>query len=100
VPPLRRVPPGFARVEPLDLVVHTAPGGELPLARLRAQPVRQAADAALVASQVANPDAVPAYAPPAGRVVEKRPGFHPAAYPDLDGSDVDYVIVTSAALAP
>src|SRR5262245_8166141 len=88
------------RAESVDLVLHTATGGELPLARERANPALAAREAALVRSQVANPDEVETFAPPAGRVVPKRGGFVPAAYPDLEGSDVEYVIVTSAALAP
>ncbi len=91
----------WSRVEALDVSLHTASGGALPVARRRANAALAARDAALVRGSVANPGQVVGFAPPAGRVVvTKRNGFHPAAYPDLEGSDVDYVIVTSAALAP
>jgi len=81
--------------------LHTVPGHVPPIARQRAHHARRRDAAALVRSQVANPDDVDRFAPPAGVASSpKHSAFHPAAYPDLEGSDVEYVIVTSNALAP
>jgi hypothetical protein len=92
---------GLALAGDVDLEVRTAPGGDMPLARLRANPARDEREAALMRASVANPEQVAAFAPPQGRHVDsKRGGFQPAAFPDLEGSDVQYVIVTSQALAP
>ena len=90
----------FERATIVDLTIETALGEDLPRARERANAQLASREAALVHAAVANREQVPVYAPPAGRVVAKRGGFQPAAYPDLEGSDVEYVIVTSAALAP
>lgn len=84
----------------IEVRLETAPGGSLPMARQRLNLQLAAREAALVRESVANPSDMPAYAPPLGRAVTKRGAFQPAAFPDLEGSDVEYVIVTSAALAP
>jgi len=98
--PLQPRGAGFERADVVDLVLETSAGGIAARSRERANAALAAREAEVVRGAVANPEQVSAFAPPAGRVVPKRGGFVPAAYPDLEGSDVEYVIVTSAALAP
>jgi hypothetical protein len=98
--PLQPRGAGVERADVVEVVVQTAPGGPPPRARRRANPALSAREADLVRGLVANPEQVARFAPPPGSTVVKRGGFQPAAYPGLEGSDVEYVIVTSAALAP
>ena len=95
-----RAPAGEAG--PAILELHTAPHQAPPFARAAAhRGLRDAADRPrLVRAQVVNPEDVERSRRPRDRVAPKRGAFQPAAYPDLEGSDVEYVIVTSNALAP
>jgi len=52
-----------------------------------------------VAGLVANPFDLSLYADNEVRVARKAGGFVPATFPSLEGSDVDYVIVTNDSLA-
>jgi hypothetical protein len=96
----------------LDIEIDLAPGAALPLAQERDRPAQDAVARRMLADLVVNPDAIAAYdrragvrvetesARPGVRVVRPRPGFHPTEAPSLEGSAVEYVIVTDDVLAP
>jgi hypothetical protein len=54
---------------------------------------------AQLASQVINPEAASGYHFAETRVSKQRRGFHPTSFPSLEGSAVDYVIITNDSLA-
>src|SRR5262249_32259721 len=83
----------------IDLTVDLEPGAAAPLERARFRPDLDSEVAHELARWVVNPEAIVGYARRLGQRVEKtRPGFHPTEAPSLEGSEVDYVIVTSQAL--
>jgi hypothetical protein len=83
-------------------------GGALPLERRRYSPAIEARARRTLLRLVANPEALDGYDRRIGRRVEwgaakaglEPRGFRPSDAPSLEGSPVEYVIVTSAALAP
>jgi hypothetical protein len=79
--------------------LQTSAGERLPLQRQRQNRRMQERDAADVRRIVANPKDVSLFAPPPGKAVAHEGGFQASGYPDLEGSDVEYLIVTPAALA-
>ena len=83
----------------IELEVDLAPGGVQPLQRQRYRAEIEADARHALSSLVANPEALDTYDRALGvRVDSRRPGFHPSDVPSLEGSDVDYVIVTGPAL--
>ncbi|HEU4364424.1 MAG TPA: C25 family cysteine peptidase, partial [Candidatus Krumholzibacteria bacterium] len=98
--PVRLVDGTVAVTERLTLRVETA-FAEPPLrvvSRLRHSDRRDARIDERVRGLVVNPEAVSAYSP-AGTRVESKRGFRPTSFPSLEGSPVDYVIVTNDSLA-
>ncbi len=96
--PLRTHGGALERIERID-VTWTLGDDTTPVARrLRRDARIVARDAARVRALVANPaDVVPVQTAPAA---ERRPGgFAPSAYPSLEGSAVEYLIVTPDSLA-
>jgi hypothetical protein len=86
--------------ERLDLELDLEPGGARPLGRERWRPDLEAQARRALAARVANPEALDGYSRRLGLRVEKPAGgFQPTDAPSLEGSDVDYVIVTTDALA-
>ncbi len=85
----------------LDIEVTIAPGGALPLQRERYRPEIENLARHTLEHLVVNPAALDTYDRRIGVRVEKQSaGFRPTDAPSLEGSDVDYVIITSNALAP
>ncbi|MGD8414705.1 MAG: C25 family cysteine peptidase, partial [Candidatus Latescibacterota bacterium] len=54
---------------------------------------------ARVRSMVINPEAAAGYVFTETRATKDRRGFHPTTFPSLEGSEVDYVIITNDSLA-
>lgn len=67
--------------------------------RLRHDAVRDRRDLETLAGLVANPEDLRPVASPHKGLGSPARGFRPSAYPDLEGSPVAYLIVTSSALA-
>jgi hypothetical protein len=86
----------------VDLEIDLAPGGGVPLQRERYSPGIEAQAQRTLARLVANPEAIAPYERRIGVRVEKAAtgGFRPSDAPSLEGSDVDYVVITTDALAP
>src|SRR5262249_10329117 len=85
----------------VDLTLDLEPGAAMPLQRARFRPDLDADAARELERRVVNPEAILGYDRRLGQRVEKtRPGFNPTEAPSLEGSEVDYVVVTSQALAP
>ncbi len=102
VHPVRFVP-GSGRVmlaERIDLRLDLVPVDELPVERERFSAGLEADAHRLITNQVANPEALAGYERRIGVRVDDPGRFAPTDAPSLEGSDVDAVIVTSAALAP
>ena len=93
---------GRVRVTPAyDLEIDLESGGGLPLERQRYSAAIEADARRGLERLVANPEAIGGYDRRIGIRVDKGDGgFHPTDAPSLEGSDVDYVIVTTDALAP
>jgi len=99
-----------AGVAEVVVEVETAPGGTLPLQRLRPDTEQAQREQAAVAQRVANPLDVARFAahsravslaPREAAIASSRSrGFRPSGDPSLDGSGVRYLIVTTEALAP
>lgn len=66
--------------------------------RKRLRPELEARVRAELASRVVNPEWIDAYSPPQPLAGPGPGGFQPTEAPSLEGSAVDYLIVTSAAL--
>lgn len=85
--------------ERLELEIELAPDPVTTLDRARFDAALEARAAQQVARLVANPDAIASYARRIGVLVERdRRGFHPSQAPSLEGSPVEYVIITSQAM--
>jgi hypothetical protein len=86
--------------ERIDLEIDLAPGGAAPIERERYSAALEAEARATLRRLVANPDDIDGYDRRIGvRVATAPRGFSPTDAPSLEGSDVDYVIVTTDALA-
>jgi WD40 repeat protein len=82
----------------VDVAVDATPAAQL----LRDLPERRAWLRAALAERVANPVDVDRFAPPVTAPSRKATpvrGFRPSAYPDLEGSPVEYLILSDASLA-
>ncbi len=99
--PVREVDGRFVRAGRLDVVVETEPdpAASRTVRRLRRRPAVERADRERVAAMVVNPRAVERYPVAAAPSAPSRPGLRPTAYPSLEGSPVDCVIVTNDSLA-
>jgi hypothetical protein len=87
-------------VERIDLELDLAAGGPLPLERERYSPGIEATARHTLERLVANPQALAAYERRIGVLVDKQEGgFQPTDAPSLEGSDVDYVVITGNAQA-
>jgi len=87
--------------ERIDLEIDTAPGGAPPVQRERYSPAIEALARRTLERMVANPQALDGYGRRIGvRVEADAGGFQPTDAPSLEGSPVDYVIVTTNALQP
>lgn len=87
--------------ERLELEIELEPDPATTLERRRFDAALETRAAQQVARLVANPDAIASYARRIGVLVESdRRGFRPSQAPSLEGSPVDYVIITSQALQP
>ncbi|HEU4365187.1 MAG TPA: C25 family cysteine peptidase, partial [Candidatus Krumholzibacteria bacterium] len=87
-------------VAEVAFTVRTRPSATIPQRRERHRAGFDEATRARVGGMVLNADAVSAY-PAVGAVVPEVPGgFAPSIFPSLEGSAVDYVIITTDALAP
>jgi hypothetical protein len=87
----------------LDIEIELSPGGALPLQRERFSAGIEADARRSLQGLVVNPGAIDAYGRRIGQLAAKSTpgsGFHPSDAPSLEGSPVEYVIVTSEALAP
>jgi hypothetical protein len=85
--------------ERVDLELELAPGGTLPIERERWRPELETNARASLERMVANKAALDGYERRIGALVERPPGFQPTDAPSLEGSDVDFVIITTDALA-
>jgi hypothetical protein len=100
-----RVESPLPAADQLHVRVTTAPraasDATLPTRRLRADPALDARDAAALRGRVANPEDVARLhpAPAAAPAKAVRRGFRPSSYPDLEGSPVRHLVITSTALA-
>ncbi len=83
----------------IDLELDLAPGGAEPVARERFSGALEASARATLKTLVANPEALESYDRRIGILVEQPGGFRPTDAPSLEGSDVDYIIITTDALA-
>ena len=86
--------------ERVDLELELAPDSNLPIERERWRPQLEASARDILERLIANREALDGYDRRIGAWVERPPGFQPTDAPSLEGSDVDYVIITTDALAP
>ena len=87
--------------ERVDIEIETAPGGSRPVARERYSPAIEAIARRQLERLVVNPEAIDGYSRRIGiHVAKQEGGFQPTDAPSLEGSDVDYVIITTNALQP
>jgi len=102
VHPVRFVPESgrVLLAERIDLALDLVPDGEIALERERFSAGLEADARRQISRQVANPEALAGYARRIGVRVDDPGRFAPTDAPSLEGSDVDAVIITSAALAP
>ncbi len=84
----------------VDLRVELASSSdvEAPTRVARANPRTTSQIASQVEARVANADAMSTY--PSPRATDHRGAFAPSSVPSEDGSPVDYLIITTASLAP
>ena len=83
----------------MTLDIELESGGELPIQLLRHNATVENAARRQVAALIDNPEALDLYELPIAQKSATRPrGFQPTHAPSLEGSPVDYVIITSAAL--
>lgn len=93
-------PPDQLRVvEMAELEIETREAGPPPVLRLRPNPELAGREADQVRRRVVNPADVSPRRAPAPKPEPQHAAYRPASYPSLEGSDVEYVIVTPAALA-
>jgi len=85
----------------IELELDLESGGAIPLQRQRYSPAIETRAQRMLAGLVANPEDIAPYDRRLGVRVEKSAigGFQPTDAPSLEGSDVEYVIVTTDALA-
>lgn len=87
-------------IRQLDLDFQFTPGGARPMQRERYSAAIEAAALRTLQGLVANPEALLNYDRRIGAWTGKTGGgFQPTDAPSLEGSDVDYVIITTDALA-
>jgi hypothetical protein len=88
----------------LEIDIDLTPGGALPLQRERYSAAIEAQARRTLQSFVVNSERIDGYQRRLGQRVDGSTGasggFRPAEGPSLEGSAVDYVIVTNTALAP
>ncbi|MFQ5599136.1 MAG: C25 family cysteine peptidase, partial [Candidatus Krumholzibacteriia bacterium] len=83
----------------IELEIELAPGGERPLQRERYSASIESSARRTLARLVDNPELVAGYDRRVGVLVEEQErGFRPTDAPSLEGSPVQYVIITSQAL--
>ncbi|MDH3198135.1 MAG: C25 family cysteine peptidase, partial [Candidatus Krumholzibacteria bacterium] len=98
--PLRILDGDLVLSSEIFLEVSTAPGGTADtLLRERHRAGFRAGLRAELARLVVNAEAIEGYAFDEVVVAKERGGFRPAPYPSLEGSPVDYVIVTNDSLS-
>jgi hypothetical protein len=98
--PLRVIDGDLIWTERLTLAVETGPSARpAPVALERRRPEVRARARAEVASIVLNPEAAGEYAFGEKEVAAPRGGFQATPFPSLEGSPVDYLIVTPDSLA-
>ncbi len=87
--------------ERMTLRVRTVPGepAMTVVSRMRYNEQRDREVRDRIGALVENPEAMGAYAFNTTRVENKLKGFRPTSFPSLEGSPVDYVIVTNDSLA-
>jgi hypothetical protein len=82
----------------IRLEIDLASDGAVPLQRERLRPQQERQDRRLIARLVDNPEALAQYELPATETVRTQHGFRPTQAPSLEGSPVDYLVITSSAL--
>jgi len=99
--PVRATGDDVSVVERIDVTVETSPktGGEEVVVRERFRNGFQERVAREISDLVVNPEMIGRYQFDEVKVPKPRGGFQPTSYPSLEGSAVDYVIVTTDALA-
>ena len=98
--PLRLVDGDLSWSEHLKLTIETAPSTDpAPVALERRRPEVRARARNEIASLVINPEALGGYAFADVEVAKPRGGFQASPFPSLEGSPVDYLIVTPDSLA-
>ena len=86
-------------VDEVAFTIHTRASETVPVRRERRRDDAEQSIRARLGNLVLNGEAVSAY-PAAGKIVpEPEGGFLPSTYPSLEGSAVDYVIITNDSLA-
>src|SRR5262245_41820513 len=86
------------RFERIDVTVSTRPEDQAPIVRERFREGFHENMRARLEKMVVNPELIDSYT--LGQVVVPKPrGFQPTAFPSLEGSAVDYLIITTDALA-
>ena len=97
--PVRLLDGSLVHAASVEIRIHTRPAApeEEAVRRLRPRPGADAAVLRQLREMVVNPEDARTPGPAA---TEKRPGgFRPTTFPSLEGSPVDYVIVTTDSLA-
>ena len=99
--PIRATGDEVTVVERIDVTVETSArvDGETVVVRERFREGFQERVARDLSDLVVNPEMIRRYQFDEVRVPKPRGGFQPSSYPSLEGSAVDYVIVTTDALA-
>jgi len=99
--PLRVEDGALFLCETVTLRVSTTRDGAHPAAtRKRHDSGADDRERALLRSIVVNPEAADGYAFDRAAVAKPKGGFAPTSYPSLEGSPVDYLIITNTSLAP
>jgi len=100
--PIQLVDGDLVRLEDVALELSTRAAEEGQLSAVTRERYREGfrdGIAAQIGSMVVNPEAASEYHFTETRVTKERRGFHPTSYPSLEGSEVDYVIITNDSLA-
>ncbi|MEJ2720709.1 MAG: C25 family cysteine peptidase, partial [bacterium] len=87
--------------EQVTLRISTGAAAETPwiAVRQRLRPSLEQRIRGSISRRVINPEALDSHEFDLTRVVPRRGGFHPTMHPSLEGSPVDYLIITSDALS-
>jgi hypothetical protein len=98
--PVRRLEDRILVAEEIELEVELRHNASTALERKRFSADIESSAARQLRRLVVNPDAIDSYTRRVGQLVEPdRRGFHPSNAPSLEGSPVEYVIITNDALA-